>query len=122
MQEKTVLVIDDSNTSVLLMDYALKHAGFKTQLAYNVKEAFEQIKINEPQLIILDLSMPEISGYDFLRMKKDMKLDHIPVFVISAHDTASSIQKSMELGANEFIPKPVKIEIIIEKVKAILNK
>jgi len=120
MTDKTILIIDDSNTSVLLMDYALKHAGFKTMLAYSVKEAFERMKDDTPHLIILNLSMPEVSGFDFLGMVKKKKLDHIPVVVISAHDNVASVRKSKELGAVEFIPKPVKIDIIIERIRELI--
>jgi CheY-like chemotaxis protein len=79
MPDKTILIIDDSNTSVLLMDYALKHAGYKTLPTFSVKEALSRMKKTDPDLIILDLSMPEISGFDFLSMirkKKQMPHTH----------------------------------------------
>ncbi len=121
MPDKTVLIVDDSNTSVLLMDYALKHAGYKTLLAYSVKEAFERIKGHEPQLVILDLSMPQVSGFDFLGLVKKKKLGHIPVVVVSAHDNLASVKKSKELGAIEFIPKPVKIDLIIDRIRELIG-
>jgi DNA-binding NtrC family response regulator len=121
MHDKTILIVDDSNTSVMLMDYALKHAGYRTMLAYSVKEAFEQMKNLEPQLVILDLSMPEISGFGFLVMLKRKKLGHIPVVVISAHDNLASVKKSKELGAVEFIPKPVKIDLIIDRIGELIG-
>ncbi|MFO7658028.1 MAG: response regulator, partial [Bacteroidales bacterium] len=65
---------------------------------------------------LLDLMMPNISGFDFLKMKSELNLESIPVIVVSAFDSPESVQKAKELGINEFIPKPYKIDHIVEVV------
>lgn len=121
MSAKTILIIDDSNTSVLLMDYALKHAGYNTMPTYSVKEALSRMKGKDPDLIILDLSMPEVSGFDFLNIIKKQKKKHIPVVVISAFDSLASVKKSKEMGAAEFFAKPVKLDQIINRIGELIG-
>jgi len=117
---KTILIIDDSNTALLLMDYALKEAGYHTQLATGVNEALGLITRKKPDLILLDLSMPEISGYDFLKMTSDLHLEKVPVIIVSAFDSAESISTSQALGAVEFIAKPIRIDNLLEKIREYL--
>jgi DNA-binding response OmpR family regulator len=121
MDKKTILIIDDSYSSLLLMDYALKKEGYNTQVALNVQEAIEVIKKNIPDLIILDLNLPEISGYDFLRMKVEVKIEGIPIIVVSALDSHDSVQLSKNLGASDFISKPINLDLVNEKIKALIR-
>ncbi len=114
---KTILIIDDSNTSQTLLDWTLKTEGYDTLLASGVKEAQKIIKKAKPDLILLDLFMPNISGYDFLRMKSELKIEEVPIIIISAYDSSDSVKQTKDLGANEFISKPFKIELIIDAVK-----
>jgi len=121
MDKKTILIIEDSYSSLLLMDYTIKGEGYDTQLAMDVKEAKEVIKKKKPDLIILDLNLPEISGYDFLKMKVEVKIEKTPIIIVSALDSPESIQLSKNLGASDFIAKPIKLDLIIEKIKALLR-
>lgn len=119
--KRTILIIEDSYTSLVLMQDTFRLEGYETQLAVGVKEAIELINKKIPDLIILDLNMPEISGYDFLGMKKQLRIERVPVIVVSALDSPESIQKAKDLGASEFISKPVKLKLVIEKVKALID-
>jgi putative two-component system response regulator len=119
--KKKVLCIDDSETALILLEFALNEAGFQTILAKSVEEAIQILKTFIPDLILLDLSMPEISGYDFLSMRNRLNLEKIPIIVVSAYDSDESILKTQNLGAIDFIPKPIKIEQVIEKVKTYLK-
>lgn len=121
MKNKTILVIEDSYTSYLLIAEALKLEGFETQLAEDVKKALTQIKERTPDLIILDLNLPEITGYDFLSMREKLDIDSIPIIVISALDSPESKNEAKTLGASEFIPKPVNLKLTIEKVKSLVT-
>ena len=119
--KKKILCIDDSNTALLLLEYALNEAGFQAILAQDVEEAIQIIKTHAPDLILLDLSMPEISGYDFLKMRDKLNIESLPVIVISAYDSAQSVSTIMELGAVDFISKPIKIEEVLRKIKVHLK-
>ena len=116
-KEKTILIIDDSSTSQMLLEYSLKSAGFNTKVAGSVSEARKILSKSKPGLILLDLFMPKVSGYDFLKMKTELKIQDIPVIVVSAYNSKESVQLTMDLGASEFIGKPFKIENIITTVK-----
>jgi len=117
-----ILCIDDSTTALILMEYALKEAGFQTILAKSVEEAIQILDTLVPDLILLDLSMPDISGYEFLAMRLRLKLDKVPIIVVSAYDSHESIVKTRNLGATDFVSKPIKIEHVVEKVKKYLNR
>ena len=66
-----ILVIDDSQTTLMLMEWALQDNGYKPIVALSVKEALSLLNTNKPNIILLDLSMPEISGFDFLKYVKN---------------------------------------------------
>ena len=117
---KKILCIDDSNTSLLLLGYTLINAGYKPIPVTKVEHAIQIIKNETPDMILLDLSMPEISGYDFLKMRSDLQIENVPIIVISAFDSKESIQSTIELGANDFITKPIKIEFVLQKIKQYL--
>ena len=119
--KKQILIVDDSNTALLLMEYALKEAGYDTMVASSAKEAFDLISNHLPDLILLDLSMPEISGYDFLKMKAELHLENIPILVVSANDSAESIEMTRNLGAADFIAKPIKLDSLMEKIRTNLK-
>ena len=121
MKNKTILIIEDSYTSFLLIAETLKFEGYETQLANDVKEALTLIDKKIPGLIILDLNMPEITGYDFLRMRNQLKIEKVPIIVVSALDSPESINQAKSLGASDFIPKPVKLNLVVEKVKALID-
>lgn len=112
-----VLVIDDSGTSLQLLEFLLENEGFQALLAESVPKAIEQIRKQKPDLILLDLQMPEISGYDFLKMTKELGIQDIPIIVVSAYDTPENIKLTKTLGASEFLPKPIKTTLLLERIK-----
>ena len=119
--DKTILVIDDSTTNVVLLQAVLTNKGYKIETALSVKEAFTNINKKIPDLILLDLLMPKINGYDFLmEIKGNDKTNNIPVFVVSALTDFENIEKAKSLGAHTFIKKPVDIQKLVELVDSIL--
>ena len=120
-KNKNILIIEDSYTSFLLLAETMKFEGFEAHMAADVKEAIGLIEKEIPDLILLDLNMPELTGYDFLKMRDELKIQHVPVIVISALDSRESIEKTLALGASDFIPKPVKLNLLVEKVKALIQ-
>ncbi len=116
-----ILVIDDSSTALLLMEYALNEEGYKTHTASNVNDALLYLKQNTPDLVLLDLSMPEISGYDFLKMRKELNLADTPIIVVSAFDANDTIRETLSLGAIDFISKPIHIDTLLAKIRTNLK-
>ena len=119
--KKKILIIDDSNTALVLMEFALKEAGYISLAASNVKEATKLMEKHSPDLILLDLSMPEISGYDFLKRKNELHIDHIPIIIVSAYDSVESIELTRNLGAVDFIAKPIRLDAMMDKINICLK-
>ncbi len=119
---KNILCIDDSNTALIILEYALNKAGFQALPALSVEEAIQIIGTQMPDMILLDLSMPDISGYDFLKMRESLKIEKIPIIAVSAYDSPESIKATQNLGAIDFISKPIKIEALIEIIKHHFNQ
>jgi len=118
----TILVIDDSTTNVVLLEAILNGKGYRIETALNATEAYQLIEKQKPDLILLDLLMPRINGYDFLENIKGRKeTKEIPVIVVSAVTDAENIKRTMNMGATDFIKKPVDIQNLISKVNNILN-
>jgi DNA-binding NtrC family response regulator len=121
VNSKQILIIDDSNTALLLMEYAMKEAGYQPLVASSVKEATNLILTHTPDLILLDLSMPEISGYDFLKMKDELHIGHVPIIIVSAYDSVDSIEMTRQLGAVDFISKPIRLDTMMIKINSYLK-
>ena len=120
--KENILVIDDSNTNVVLLEAILKSKGYNTTSAMSVKEALPIIDSKPPKLILLDLLMPQVSGYQFLEdLKKNDDTKDIPVIIVSAVTGKESKNKSKILGAVDFIEKPIDIKELVKKVEKILN-
>ena len=118
--KRPILIIDDSNTNVVLLEAILGTKGYTTRTALSVKEAMPIIDNDRPGMILLDLLMPEISGYDFLKsMKADENYKDIPIVVVSALTDDVNIEQTKELGAIDFLKKPIDIQSLTEIVEGI---
>jgi len=124
MKQSRILVIDDSTTNIVLLEAILTEKGYHIETALNAKEAFLRIEKQIPDLILLDLLMPKVSGFDFLKeLRKDEKTKNTPVIVISAINTDDeNIRKINDLKAVDFLRKPIDIQYLVNKVQEILSK
>lgn len=120
--KKRILCIDDSYSALLLLEFALNDAGYEAVLAQNIRQAIQSIKEQLPEMILLDLSMPVISGFDFLKMRNELHLEKIPIIIISAHDSDESILSTREHGAIDFVSKPINIDNILKKIREYLKE
>lgn len=122
MNRSSILVVDDSTTNIALLEAVLEDKGYQIIKAQNAKDALLSVKRKYPDLILLDLLIPKISGFDFFeQLRKDEKTKNIPVIVISALSDKESETKAMEMGAMDFINKPVDIQYLIQRVEAVLQ-
>jgi DNA-binding response OmpR family regulator len=117
-----ILVVDDSTTNVVLLEAILDEKGYRIETALNAKEAYAIIAQEIPDLILLDLLMPKISGFDFLaQIRSSEKTLSTPVIVVSALTDEENIAKIMEMGAIDFIKKPIDLQYLVEKVESVLH-
>ena len=122
-KELHILVVDDSTTNVVLLEAILDEKGYKIHTALNAKEAYVLIEKQIPDLILLDLLMPKISGFDFLsEIKKDERTKDTPVIIVSALTEEDNIEKIMRLGAVDFVKKPIDLQYLVEKVESVLHQ
>lgn len=124
MKQAKILVIDDSTTNIVLLEAILAEKGYLIETALNAKEAFIRIEKQIPDLILLDLLMPKVSGFEFLeQLRKDEKTKNTPVVVISAitadDENASRIKA---LGTVDFLRKPIDIQYLVNRVDEILHQ
>ncbi|MBN1383276.1 MAG: response regulator transcription factor [Elusimicrobia bacterium] len=123
MKEK-ILVVDDDKIMLDLIKEMLELSGLKVFTAKNADSAMEKIESIHPALIILDLMLPGIDGFELTKIiKKDEKTKNIPIIIVSAKfiDT-QSIVTGLSLGADDFITKPFDVDILVARVKAILRR
>ncbi len=112
-----VMIIDDNETNVKLLNLVLTKAGFKTDTIINPKFAFDIIKETKPTLILLDINMPEVNGFQLCKMlKKDNETKTIPVIFVSSLTDAQYIAGGLALGGADYITKPIKPEEVVARV------
>lgn len=103
----TILIVDDISVNVTILENILTHEGYETMTALSVQEALELMKQTRPDLILSDLSMPEIDGLEFCRMlKSDQVTRDIPFIFITVLNTSKEKEEAFTAGAVDFIPKP----------------
>ena len=118
-----ILVVDDSTTNVVLLEAILDEKGYKIETALNAKEAYSIIEKDTPDLILLDLLMPKISGFDFLEeIRKNQKTKNTPVIVVSALTDEDNVERILKLGAIDFVKKPIDLQYLVERVESVLHK
>lgn len=118
----SILVVDDVPLNLTLVSKMLMHYNFRVRTALNGLEAMEAVRAEKPSLILLDILMPVINGFEVLQMLK-AKPDtaDIKVIILSALNSNEDIVKGYELGADDFITKPILMEKLINSVAAQLQ-
>jgi CheY-like chemotaxis protein len=108
MTEKTVLIVEDEEDAAELFAEMMRVSGFRVVKTSSSPSAVAMMTAKQPDLVLLDIMMPEVSGLDILRqMRRDPALADIPVVVISAKGMPTDIKNSMEAGASTYLTKPV---------------
>lgn len=118
-----ILVAEDERDIRELIAFTLRFAGFDVVLATNGAEAVEMAEASPPDLIILDVRMPKMSGYEACRrLKENPRTSSVPVVFLSAKGQESEIQQGLASGADEYILKPFAPDELIQQVRDILNR
>ncbi|MEK7783805.1 MAG: response regulator transcription factor [Chloroflexota bacterium] len=117
---KTILVVDDkANVRQLLSEY-LAGQGFKVVMATNGREALYAARHETPDVILLDIMMPEMDGYEFLQQHRRER--SVPVIIITAREEESDAVLGLELGADDYIVKPFRMRELVARVRAVLRR
>ena len=111
LSKHTVLAVDDIPMNLLLISKILSRLNITISTATNGREALEFIEQNKPSLVLLDLMMPEIDGYEVLRrLRGNPETKDMRVVILSALNSNEDIVKGFNMGANDFITKPIILE------------
>jgi DNA-binding response OmpR family regulator len=118
-----ILIAEDERDIRDLIAFTLRFAGYEVITASNGEEALEMAPKVNPDLILMDVRMPRMTGYEACKlMKADPDLKNIPIVFLTARGQESEIQQGLEAGAEEYLLKPFAPDQLTNRVKAILDK
>lgn len=115
-----ILVVDDERRMVGFIRLNLEQDGFEVIEAYNGTEALERLRDSLPDLILLDVMMPDIDGFEVLRMIRE--ISQVPVIMLTAKGEEDDKVKGLELGADDYVTKPFSPRELVSRVKAVLRR
>jgi CheY-like chemotaxis protein len=116
MKKKKILIADDSKTFILFEELLLSSLICTTLRAYNGLEALQKARSESPDLILLDIHMPQMNGIEVCRvLKNDKATKHIPIIIVTAH--ANEINECIKAGCEEVITKPIEKKALLSIVK-----
>ena len=121
--KKKILVVEDEAELTGAIQIRLEQAGYEVLLAYDGQQALEKARGENPDLIVLDLMLPKIDGFKVCRMLKfDEKYRKIPVVMLTARAQEKDETLGYEVGADAFITKPFKYQVLLSKIRELLGE
>src|SRR5512138_1962033 len=117
---KTIMVVDDEKRLVSLVQSYLTQEGYRVVAAHNGKEALAVARREKPDLIILDVMMPEMDGYEFMR--KHRAESNTPIILLTARVDDEEKVIGLEIGADDYITKPFRPRELVARVRAVLRR
>jgi two-component system alkaline phosphatase synthesis response regulator PhoP len=123
MAKEKILVVDDEEEIVELLRYLLHRDGCRTIPVATGEKAIETARAESPDLIVLDLMLPEMDGLEVCRiLKNDDRTSHIPIVMLTAKGEEADIVAGLELGADDYVTKPFSPRVLMARLKAVLRR
>jgi DNA-binding response OmpR family regulator len=119
-KNRKILVVDDEERMVRFIRLNLEHDGFQVQEAYRGTQAMDRLRTGLPDLVLLDVMMPDIDGFEVLRMIRE--ISPVPVIMLTAKGEEDDRVHGLELGADDYITKPFSPRELVSRVKAVLRR
>ena len=117
-----ILIADDEPSIVTAVEFLLRREGFEVEIARDGAEALERIESSRPDLVVLDVMMPQKSGYEVCRcIREREEWQHIKVIMLSAKGREAEVAKGMAIGADAYVTKPFSTRDLMARVKALLG-
>ncbi len=118
-----VLIIDDEVNIVISLEFLLEQAGYQVRVAHNGEEGLDQIAAFEPDLVLLDVMMPRLNGFDLCRrVRENPAWQQVKIIMLTAKGRAVEVAKGLALGANAYITKPFSTKELLSQVRHILEE
>ena len=122
LKTKRILIVDDEEGLLVILRQALEERGYEVATAANAIDAGIEISGNLPSLILMDIKMPGIDGFQACEaLKKNPKTKNVPIIVISALSDESDIRKAKKIGIADYFVKPIDIEKLIRRFNEIIS-
>ena len=122
-KKKRILLVDDEVDFVEVLRVRLEDSNYEVIVAYDGEEGLERAERDQPDLIILDVILPKISGFDVCRkLKIDENFKNIPIIMLTAKFQANDAKFGMAMGADAYITKPFEPRVLLEKMRELLDK
>ena len=123
IKESDILIVDDNETNCEVLQRRLSMQGLSCRTAYDGNTAIAEVFKKTPDLILLDVILPDINGLELLKtFRKEHNSESLPVIMVSAFNDVDSISKCIQLGAQDYLPKPINGTILLAKVVAALER
>jgi two-component system phosphate regulon response regulator PhoB len=123
MARETILVVEDDENIQQLVGYNLAKAGFHVIYADKGEQAFDLIRREKPELIVLDLMLPGLNGFEVCKLvRKDPKTKNLPIVMLTAKSEENDMAMGLDLGADDYITKPFSPKILVSRIKAALRR
>jgi DNA-binding response OmpR family regulator len=123
MPKPSVLIVDDDPAALRMIEYVFRRADYEVHLASNGPVALSKADEVKPDLIILDVMMPEVSGLEVCaRLRAQPSTVHLPIIMLSAKDQVDDKVDGFEAGADDYISKPVDPQELLARAKALLQR
>ena len=117
----TILIVEDNEMNRDMLSRRLERKGYEVLLAVDGEEGLEVARANTPDLILMDMSLPIVDGWEATRrLKADDRLKHIPVIALTAHAMANDRDKALEAGCDDYDTKPIELPRLLAKMDALL--
>ncbi len=114
---KTILVVEDKPSLAQMLKFLFIAKGMDVHAAFNGEDALSRLAAVKPDLILLDLMMPKMDGFETLRrLKADARWSQVPVIILTARKEREEMERAREMGAAEYITKPFKAVEVVDKV------
>src|SRR6267142_6236888 len=118
-----ILVADDEDAMLSLLREALQSVQYDVVVAHNGEEAIEKLRKTPPDLVLLDVQMPKMSGYDVCKkIKSDVFLRHIPVLMLTAQGSIHHKVTGLESGADDYVTKPFDMDELLARIRTLLRR
>ena len=123
MDRKRILVVDDEIYIVHILEFTLTMEGYEVLTAADGEEALRKIEQERPDLVVVDIMMPKLDGYEVCRrVRQDEEFQHLPVILLSAKGRPIDRETGLEVGADDYIVKPFSPRRLLEKIRDLLQR
>ncbi len=121
MKKTKILVAEDDEMTISLLSFRLRKEGYEVIAVTDGKAALEKINTEEPDLIITDIMMPHVTGLEIIDYVQKKIAKKIPVIILSGAGQEDTVMEAFNLGADEFITKPLRPDELLQKIKDVMG-